>query len=272
MITAKTTICIILGDPVGHSLSPQIHNAAYKALGIDNEFVYIASRVTPVNLKSAIDAIRALEIKGATITIPHKTNAMEYVDKIEQTAEKIGAINTIVNNNGKLIGINTDWIGVITPLEAVTSLENKKVAVIGAGGFAHAAVFATTSKKAQVKIYNRTAKKAQELASRFHCESGSLEQIDEIKHADIIINATPVGMKTDASIITDEVLRKNQIVFDAVYVPYETSLIKMAREKGATVIHGSELLLFQGAAQFELFTGKKAPVDVMRETIRENIL
>lgn len=271
MITAKTTLCIIIGNPVEHSLSPQMHNSAYKALGIDNEFVYVAANVKSADIQKAIEAARVLHIKGVTVTIPYKTNAMQYVDSIDETAQKIGAINTIVNNDGKLTGINTDWIGVLTPLEKLTNLENKKVAIIGAGGFAHAAVFATTSKKAFVTIYNRTEDKAKELAKKFQCECASLEKIADIQNADIIINATSVGMETETSIIHKELLHKHQIVFDAVYAPYETKLIQMAREKKATVIHGTELLLFQGAAQFELFTGKKAPIDIMRKIIMENI-
>jgi len=262
---------MIIGDPVEHSLSPQMHNSAYTKLGIDQEFVYIASRVMPKNLKRAIDGIRALGIKGVTITIPHKEAVLPYLDGIDETAEKISAVNTILNRDNKLIGINTDWIGVVTPLEKITTLQGKNVAVIGAGGFAHAATYAVVSKGAKVKIYNRTVEHAKTLANKFDCDFGSLKDVTEVKNADIIINATSVGMEEEKAIIEKKLMQKRQIVFDAVYVPYETTLIKEAKEQGATVIHGTELLLYQGVAQFELFTGVKAPVETMREVIMENI-
>lgn len=271
MITSKTKINIIIGDPVEHSLSPQMHNGAYRQLGIDDQFVYLATHVKPENLQAAIAGVRAMQINGITVTIPHKTNVMYFLDEIEETAAKIGAVNTIVNRNGTLIGINTDWIGVAEPLKQKNNLENKHIAVIGAGGFAHAAVFAAITNNAHVTIYNRTVENAEELAKKFNCKFAGLDKIDDIKNADIIINATSVGMQTNKSIIAKELLNKNQIVFDAVYVPFETQLIKDAKEVGATVIHGTELLLFQGVAQFELFTNQKAPIDIMRKTIMENI-
>ncbi len=271
MTTAKTKINIIIGDPVEHSLSPQMHNSAYKQLGIDNKFVYLAAHVKPEDLQAAILGARAMQINGITVTIPHKTNVMYFLDEIEETAAKIGAVNTIVNRNGALIGINTDWIGVAEPLKQVTDLNKKNVAIIGAGGFSHAAVFAMVTNNALVTIYNRTIENARELAKKFNCKFAGLDKMEEIKKADIIINATSVGMQTNKSIIAKELLHKNQIIFDAVYVPFETQLIKNAKEVGATVIHGTELLLFQGVAQFELFTNKKAPIDGMRNAIMENI-
>lgn len=270
-ITAKTNICMIIGDPVEHSLSPQMHNAGYDALGIDSEFVYTAARVSSENLQKAIEGIRAMNIHGVTCTIPHKIAVMEYLDSIDEHAQKIGAVNTILNDHGKLRGYNTDYIGVIKPLENITEIKNKHVAILGAGGFSHAAIYAMLLKEAHVTVFNRTLEKAKELAERFGCQYASLNDIQKIENMDIIINGTSVGMETNQSPLDKNVIHKEHIVFDAVYAPYETQLLKDAQEKGTKTIHGTEILLHQGFAQFELFTGHKAPEEVMRKVVMENI-
>src|SRR3990167_7491456 len=137
-ISAKTKMCIIIGDPVEHSLSPAMHNAGYEALGIDDQFVFTAATVKSENLKKVIKAVQAMGICGLTCTIPHKIEVMQYLDEIDEVAKKIGAVNTVLNMSGKLIGYNTDWLGVIKPLEKYSKLRGKKVAVIGAGGAARA--------------------------------------------------------------------------------------------------------------------------------------
>lgn len=270
-ITAQTKICMIIGDPVEHSLSPQMHNAAYESLEIDTQFVYVACQVNVLDIADFVKGIRAMHVRGITCTIPHKVAIMEFLDDIDETAKKIGAVNTVVNENGILKGYNTDWIGVADPLKQVTNLSNKKVAIIGAGGFAHAAVYACVENGAQVKIYNRTQEKAQEIAEKFGCGYGSLSELPEVKTADIVINATSVGLDADESPVAKEFLKKEHIVFDAVYSPFETKLLRDAKETGATIIHGTELLLHQGFAQFEKFTGKKAPTDVMRNIVMQSI-
>ncbi len=269
-ISAKTKINLIIGEPVEQSLSPQMHNAGYEVLGIDSEFVFIAAQVTAEKLEDAISGLRAMHINGITVTHPHKITVMKNVDKIDETAKKIGAINTIVNNNGKLIGKNTDWIGVVDALEKVTSLNNKSVALIGAGGAARAALYGVISKGAKVIIFNRTVEKATELAKEFSCDFASLEHLEKIKDMDIIINLTPASMN-NASLVDKSFLTNRHVVLDAVYSPFETKLLKDAKEKGATIIHGTEWLLYQGLAQFEMFTGHKAPEDVMRKVIMEHI-
>ncbi len=271
-ITAKTKICMIIGDPVEHSLSPQMHNAAYEALGINDEFVFIASRVHLKDIGKAVEAVKTLNIRGLTCTIPHKTLVMQYLDEIDPTARKIGAVNTIVNDNGVLKGYNTDWLGVVNPLKKITSLKNKTVALLGAGGAARAVLFGMKQQEANVTIFNRTIEKAEELAKEFDCNVFSLEEIEKIKNMDIIFNATSVGLNDiHASPVPKEVLNKHHIVFDAVYSPYETQLLREAKEKGATIIYGLEMLLYQGLAQFELYTGQKAPEEVMRKVLINNI-
>lgn len=234
-LSAKTKFIIIIGDPVDHSLSPAIHNAAYKYLGIDDQFVYLGSNVKITEVKKITETMKVMKnFRGLTCTIPHKIEVMKYLDWVDETAKKIGAVNTVVNDNGVLKGYNTDWLGAIIPLEKVTNLKNKKVAVIGAGGAARAIVFGLISKGAKVKIFNRTKKKAFNLAKEFNCEAGGLNNQGEINNFDIIINATAVGMKPfeKEMPIDSKYLTKKQIVFDIVYTPFETKLLKEAKKKG----------------------------------------
>ncbi len=270
-ITAKTKLCMIIGDPVEHSLSPQMHNSAYEALGMDNEFVYVACHVTAEKLVDAINGVRAMNVHGITVTIPHKESVIPLLDSVDDMAKKIGAVNTIVNREGKLQGSNTDWIGVVEALETKTSLANKSVAIIGAGGAARAAVYGVTSKGAKVTIFNRTLEKAEEIAKDFGCSAKSLSELAMIKDMDIIINLTSVGLESNTSLIDSNFLQSHHIVMDAVYVPYETKLLRDAKEKDATIIHGTDWLLYQGFAQFEIFTGKKAPEEIMRKIVMDNV-
>lgn len=264
-INAKTTICAIIGNPVEHSLSPLMHNAGYEHLGLN--FSYCAFRVE--NAKEAIIGIRALGIKGVSVTIPHKVAVMPYLDSIEDTAQKIGAINTIVNENGKLTGYNTDYIGAIGALEEKTTLKGKKVIVVGAGGASRAVVFGLMQKKANVLILNRTEDKAKELAQQSGASYGSLERMKEITTSDILVHATSVGMHPNEkdSAIPKQFLHKNLVVFDIVYNPKETQLIRDAKEKGATIVYGYKMLLYQAVGQFELFTKQKAPVAIMEDAL-----
>jgi shikimate dehydrogenase len=268
-ITAKTKICMVIGDPVEHSLSPQMHNAGYEALNIDDQFVYIASHVDVKNIENFIKGTRAMQIHGVSCTIPHKIAVMPYLDEIEDIAKIIGAVNTIVNVNGKLIGYNTDWLGILLPLEKLTTLQNKTVALIGAGGAARAAAFAVTKAGAKLTIYNRTVEKAKDLAKEFNGESHSLDEIRNAQSADIIINTTPIGLKQKQETpFPKKYISSNQVVFDAVYDIQETQLIKETKEQGAKYISGIEMLFNQGFAQFKLFTGFDAPIDAMRKALQ----
>lgn len=268
-LSAKTKICLIIGDPVEHSLSPVMHNAGYEALGIEDQFVFLGSKVKVVDIDVVVNAMRKMGIHGLTCTIPHKTEVMKFLDEIDETARKIGAVNTVLNRNGRLVGFNTDWLGAIIPLEKITSLSGKKALVLGAGGAARAVVFGLLKKGANVKIFNRTKEKAIKLAEEFQCQVTDLRRDSEIKDFDIIVNTTSVGMKPlekETSIPT-EFINDKQIVFDIVYVPHETKLLKEAKKRGAKIIHGVEMLLHQGTAQFEIYTGKKAPEEVMRKIL-----
>lgn len=264
-------ICMSIGYPVKTSKSPSIHNAGYKELGIDDEFIYVRREIKPDDLKKAMNGVRALDIRGVSVTMPHKQEIMKYLDKVDKEAEKIGAVNTVVNNNGILTGFNTDYIGAITALEKRTKLKGKKTAVIGAGGAARAIVYGLNKNAAMAKIFNRSWNCAQSLAREFGCEAGSLDDLDEVKEMDIIINATSVGMNENRSPLKKSLLNNKHLVFDVVYSPRETRLIKDAKSVGAEIVYGYEMLLYQGAAQFKLYTGYEAPVKAMEEVLIKNL-
>lgn len=270
-ITAKTKINLIIGDPVEHSLSPQMHNSAYKTLGLEGDFAYLAARVMPEKLRDAVLGIRALNIHGITVTHPHKLTVMKHLDKIDEIAGKIGAVNTIINNNGILTGINTDWIGVVMTLGKVTDLNNKHVALIGAGGAARAALYGVLQKGAKATIFNRTTEHAKTLAKEFGCNSGSFAELKKVKDMDIIINVTSAGFENNLSLLPKDCFSSHHVVLDAIYSPYETKFLHSAKNQGATIIHGTEWLLYQGLAQFKIFTGNDAPEDVMRKAIMDSI-
>ncbi len=272
-ITATTKICLVIGDPVNHSLSPQMHNTAYAALGIDDKFIHLAAEIKIENIGEIVKAVRLLKIRGLTCTIPHKITIMKYLDKIDGVAKKIGAANSIVNNNGVLTGFNTDWVGVSKSFENVTRVKNKKAAVIGSGGAARAFIYALTVGGAKVTVFTRNIKNVKSLSDEFGVKIKSFEQISEIVDEEIVCNATPVGMypKIDDSIIPKEYIKRNHIIFDAVYNPFETKLLKESLDKGATIIHGYKMLLFEAAEKFKLYTGYDAPIDVMENELLKNL-
>lgn len=265
MIDAKTKLCCVIGNPIAQSLSPLIHNAAYKALGLN--FAFLAFQVSDV--ASAIAGFRALGIAGISVTIPHKLEVLKYVDEIDETAKIIGAANTIVNRNGKLIATNTDWIGALKALEEKTNPAKKRVALFGAGGAARALAFGLAKRKAKVYVFNRTYEDAYKLVQEFKLETEySLSDMDKLSDMDIIINATSVGMTpNNDSIIPINFIKPDHIVFDIVFKPKETKLIQYAKAKKATVIYGYKMLLHQAVVQFKLFTGIDAPLAVMERSI-----
>lgn len=267
MIDANTTICCVLGNPVEQSKSPLMHNAAYKELGLN--FAFTAFK--PKSIQAAVEAIRALNIRGAAVTIPFKEELIEYVDRVDETAQAIGAANTIVNDNGTLTAYNTDWIGAMTALKKVTSINGEKVAVLGAGGAARAIVYGLVKEEAsEVHIFNRTYEDAELLVRKFgFTHAHALDSTDELRAADIIINTTPVGMSPheDRSPILASTIQNHHTVFDIVYNPKNTQLLSDAKEKKAVVVYGYSMLLYGGAMQFELFTGKKPPIEVMEKAL-----
>jgi len=266
MINADTTVCCLIGDPVEDSLSPLVHNRGYEVLGLN--FAYVAFRVNDIKL--AIDGIRELGIRGASVTMPYKVSAMKYMDDIDDTAQKIGAINTIVNNGGILKGFNTDYDAALKALEEKTTLKGKKAVLLGAGATALTIATALKKKGARLVILNRTLEKARELAKRVNAEgSNGLDQLLTIVTADIVINATPVGMRPtiSESNVPKELMYPELTVFEVNYNPKETKMIIEAKAAGSTVIYGYKMFLYQAAMQFELFTGHPAPLPDMEQVL-----
>lgn len=264
---SKIKVCLIMGYPVKNSKSPAMHSAAYKSLGIEDQFIFLPSEVKPEKLEEAVNSARKLKIRGFSVTMPHKETIIKYIDTLDDAAEEIGAVNTVLNDEDELIGFNTDWLGFLQAIKKKTELTGKKTAVIGAGGAARAIVYALVNNGADVKIFNRSINKAEDLAKEFGTKFGGLEDLSEVENYDIIVNASSIGMNEEISPVNKNLLNKNQIVFDIVYTPKETQLLKDARDQGAEIIYGYEMLLYQGAEQFKMFTGFEAPLKDMEQAL-----
>lgn len=264
MINSNTSLYAVLGDPISHSLSPVMHNSAFSHVNYNG--VYLAFRAKEIG--KAISGIRALGIKGAGITIPHKVTVMEFLDEIDDTAEKIGAVNTIINRHGKITGYNFDSIGAVKAVKEKTGIKDQAIAILGAGGAARSVGYGIISEGGRLTILNRTKEKGEKLAADLGSEFCPLEDFKRVK-CDILINTTSVGMEPNLNgmPVEKEHLNKDMIVMDIVYNPLRTRLLKAAEDMGCTTIDGVSMFVFQGASQFELWTGKKAPVDLMRKTV-----
>jgi shikimate dehydrogenase len=274
-ISGKTSVCAIIGDPVEHSLSPAIHNAAFKELKLN--LVYVAFTVTKNELKEAISGAKTLGFRGLNVTMPHKNAVMKYLDETDSMAKSIGAVNTVLNDGGRLAGFNTDGIGAMRALkENGVSLDGKKLLLLGAGGAAKAIAFQAAQEVEKLVVLNRTSKKAEKLAEALRKKFGkkvrgiefsSAFLKDEIKDADILVNATSVGMHPDVnrSPVPRTLLRPSLFVMDIVYSPLETKLVMDAKAEGAKIVSGLEMLIYQGAASFEIWTNHPAPVEVMKK-------
>lgn len=265
-INGETLLYGIIGNPVSHSLSPAMHNAALAKSGINGVYLPFAAP----DLLQAITGIRGLGVQGVSVTIPHKEQVIELLDEIDPVAARIGAVNTIVNSNGKLKGQNTDWLGAIRALEEKISVAGRRVILLGAGGSARAIGFGLLERGADVVLCSRTESRGRKLAADLGCVWISLTETEQIS-GDILINATSVGMVPDVerSPVPKEVLHGFQVVMDIVYAPQKTRLLSEAEMSGCGIINGLEMLLYQGVAQFELWIGLDAPVSVMREALSE---
>ncbi len=279
MITGKTKVCAIIGDPVAHSLSPLIQNAAFRAGSLD--YVYVAFRVKKEELREAVGGFKALNIAGFGVTIPHKVAIIPYLDALDPLAKAIGSVNTVVNNNGILTGYNTDAPGFLEPLTTRgIELEGKNVVMLGAGGAARAVSFILVNGGANLTVINRTLPRAEELVEGIKnslkkdvlASSMSYENLKRATgQADILINTTSVGMfpNVDGTPVPAELLHERHIVYDIIYNPAETRLLREAKEKGAKTLNGAEMLAWQGALAFEKWTGYKAPVDIMLRELQK---
>jgi len=263
-INSDTILFAVLGDPVSHSLGPLMHNTAFSDLGYNG--VYLAFRVKDIG--KAVVGIKALGIKGASITIPHKVSVMDFLDELDDTAKKIGAVNTIINRNGILTGYNSDGLGVVKALIEKTTIKDKQVVILGAGGAARAIGFAIISEGGRVTVINRTPFKGEELARDLGADFQPLSKLNKTA-CHILINTTPVGMMPDIDTmpVRKQDLDKNMVVMDVVYNPLKTRLLRAAEKIGCQTIDGVSMFVYQGVFQLELWTGMKAPVEVMKKAV-----
>lgn len=254
----------LFGNPTGHSLSPAMHNAAYREMGVRSIYVPFCVK----DLADAVKGLKALGIKGAGITIPFKTAIIELLDEVEPFASRIGAVNTVADRRGRLVGINTDWIGISLTLKAYFAVSGKTFAVLGAGGTARAAVAAVQKGGGRAIVSARNEQKGAELSSRFGCRFVPLDKIDEIR-ADCLINTTPVGMypSVDESPLDAALLARFRWVMDVIYNPLETKLMREARLAGCKVISGLDMFVHQGAEQIKFWMDREPPRKLMRDTV-----
>ncbi len=263
-IDTKTKLFAVIGSPVEHSKSPLIHNIALK----ENKINAIYTSFKVENVSDAINAMRKLNFSGYSVTIPHKVEIIKYLDEIDPFAKKIGAVNTVHNVNGKLIGYNTDCDGAIDALKEKTKLHSKKIYLLGAGGAARAIIAGLVRENALVTIFVRNLEEANIVAKEFNINVKNIESIDS--EFDILINATPVGMypNINATPVSDKIFKKGQVVMDIIFNPLKTKLLKEAQKKGCVIILGTEMFLNQGIEQFKIWNkNKKAPIKKMRSAL-----
>jgi shikimate dehydrogenase len=282
VLSGKTKVCGVIGDPIEHTLSPTMHNAAFQALKID--YIFLAFKVQTSELEKAINGIRALGIQGLNVTMPHKNSIIKYMDELDPTAKTVASANTILNKEGKLFGFNTDGVGALNALEQNgVAVKGKKILLLGAGGAAKAIAYTLSQETDELIILNRTIKPATDLADLLRKKFGGKIKADELTpkmiksnlaKADVLINATSVGMEpnADQTIVSPEWLKPDLAVMDIVYNPLETRLTKDAKAADLKVVSGVEMLIYQGAASFEIWTACKAPVEVMRKAVLNHLL
>lgn len=279
--SGKTKVFCVIGDPIEHSLSPVMHNAAFKHLKLDA--IYVAFNVKKEMLEDAVRGMRGFGICGMNVTMPHKTAIINYLDEIDSVAKFVGAVNTVLNMNGKLVGFNTDGIGALKALkENGVEPRGKKFLLLGAGGAGRAIAFQLAKEADELRILNRNGSKAKLLADvlqrKFNKKivGGRLSPSvlkKWLKDVNVLINATSVGMHpyNGQTLVERNMLRPELTVMDIVYNPIETRLLKDARSVGAKVINGIEMLVFQGSASFEIWWNQPAPISVMREAIMKKL-
>ncbi len=277
ILNTKTVLFGVFGDPVGHSKSPLMLNRAFREAGING--AYGAFHILPGTLQAAVEGIRALGFRGVNVTIPHKVEVMKYLDRIDESAQAIGAVNTIVNDNGVLTGFNTDGIGYVRSLKEETgvSLTGKKVLLLGAGGAARGIVYALAKEGVQrIVIANRTEERALELARDMsvYVQTEGVRTADIERYMDnteLVINTTAAGMHPNVDELPMDAgfLRSGLLVSDLVYNPRITAFLKRAEEAGARIHSGLGMFVYQGAYAFEYWTGHPAPVEAMRAAVEE---
>jgi shikimate dehydrogenase len=280
MITGKTNVVGIIGNPVEHSLSPLMHNAAFEQLDLD--YIYVPFLVAENALKNAINGAKSLNIKGLNVTIPHKTEIIKYLDSLDKAAELIGAVNTVKFDENGTIGFNTDGIGAVKSIEEVSSVKNKKVIILGAGGAARAVAFQILIEGAgSLIIANRTSKNAlnlqKDLRDKLNADVKTVdfgEKVEnELLDADILINTTPIGMYPNIDqepLVKAGMMHKNLVVNDLVYNPLKTCLLKECEKANAEAISGIKMLIYQGMESFKIWTGIYPPLEIFENALKEH--
>jgi shikimate dehydrogenase len=270
-IGPATEVYGVLADPVGHSMSPRIHNAAFGEIGHDAVYLPLWVEGDPA---AFVRAMRAFDVGGYSVTIPHKQSVMAAADEIEPLARRIGAVNTLQRRgDGSLFATNTDWTAGLAAIEAVVGegwLHGRRALQLGAGGVGRAMAFGLAERGARVTLADLDADRAEALAGELDAETCPPDAVSDLP-CDLLLNCTPVGMhpKTDASPVPPGVLREGMVVYDAVYNPAETRLLREAREAGCRTVSGLDHFVRQAVEQFELWTGRAAPVETMRQVVVE---
>jgi shikimate dehydrogenase len=263
----------VIGDPIDHSLSPNIHSAAFRELDLESS--YIAYRIPKGELSDGVESLKKIKIDGFNVTIPHKVEMMKYLDKMDESCSIIGAVNTVTNFEGILKGYNTDMDGFLDPFKKKEiKIQDTKILLLGAGGAARAIIAGVAKEKAKhITIANRTLENANNLAQfankiGLDADAITIERVgNDLKDYDIIVNATSVGLKNEPSPISLESIKPETIVYDIVYMPMNTDFLKKAKERGAKIIYGYEMLLGQAVRAFEIWHGIEAPYNAMKKAL-----
>ncbi|MGG6268007.1 shikimate dehydrogenase [Leptolyngbya sp. AN03gr2] len=277
-ITGKTKLLGVIGDPIEHSLSPIMHNAAIAQMQID--FAYVPFHIRPEDLKTAIAGFKAIDLKGFSVTIPHKQTIMPLLSEITDVAKAIGAVNTVWKSDRGWCGTNTDIVGFIAPIKD-RNWKSSIALVLGNGGAARAVVAGCDQLGfSEIHVVGRNAEKLQEFAQSWSLDSLSVHTWEELSkllpNADLVVNTTPIGMSphSDRSPLMEEqadLIKSGAIAYDLIYVPNPTMFLQQAQQRGAEAIDGLEMLVQQGAAALEIWTGQTVPDDVMRRSLRVHL-
>lgn len=273
-MSARTRVYCLIGSPIEHSLSPAIHNASFRSMGLD--CVYVAFDVKPHHLKQAVDALRALGIGGANVTHPYKSEVVKFLDEVSEESMVTCSVNTIVNEGGRLKGYTTDGYGGVRALvEALGSLEGLRIVVVGAGGAGRSLVYRLAKVRCEVCLMNRTVSRAREFIERLSGSSiaklsyAGLDEHSYVSRADVLVNATTVGMTSPGTPISPSLLRDQMLVFDMIYTPLKTPLLIEAERRGIRTMNGIPMLVYQAAEAERLWLGLEPPVEVMFREVRE---
>ena len=269
IIDQRTHLYGVVGYPLGHSLSPTMHNSAFTASGLNA--VYLAFETN--DLAGCITGIRTFGISGISVTLPHKSAVISYLDEVDDLAQKIGAVNTIINKKGRLVGYNTDALGALKALEEKIQLPGKTCILVGAGGAARAIGFILKQNGVKLTVANRTPERGRKLAQFLACPHIALDA-PAFADADILIQATSVGMAPGVNDcpVPDHVLREGMLVMDIIYNPIQTRLLKTAESRGCLTINGLGMFIHQGAEQFRIWTGMDPPFRAMNGAVEQALM